>query len=117
MESEGCPDQLSDVTVAVHIGRPSYIAIRQQSARWNFCSSVNARLMLGERTDDLQPFRAKSWLPMGRRQSEPKGQITRDKRRTLLFGEIDKPMQEPPLRLELKAQSSPQSEVGTEKVS
>jgi hypothetical protein len=49
-------------------------------------------LILGKRTDDLQPFRAKSWLPMGRRQSEPKGKITRDKRRTLLFGEIDKPM-------------------------
>jgi hypothetical protein len=49
-------------------------------------------LILGKRTDDLQPFRAKSWLPMGRRQSEPKGKITRDKRLTLLFGEIDKPM-------------------------
>src|SRR5260370_15255579 len=85
MESQGGPDQLSDVTVAVHIGRPSYIAIRQQSARWNFCSSVHARLMLGKRTDDLQPFRAMSRLPVGRCQSEPKGQITCDKRRTLLF--------------------------------
>jgi len=62
----------------------------------------------------MQPPPTLSRLPVGGRHSPAEGQIARDKRRPLLVGEIDEPVQEVTLRLELKAQRSPQSEIAAE---
>jgi hypothetical protein len=55
-----------------------------------------------------------SLLPVGCRQSPAKGKIAGDERRRLLVSEIDEPMQEITLCLELKTQCSPQSQIAAQ---
>jgi hypothetical protein len=62
----------------------------------------------------MQPPSTLGRLPVGGRHSPAEGQIVRDKRRSLLVSEIDEPVQEITLRLELKTQCSPQSQIAAQ---